>query len=85
MERQQLLESWIKTRFPNKPFTLAPASADASFRRYFRVSFDDSTLVAMDAPPQQEDCTPFVHVAVIASFEHDAWLSKKQSWRTHYA
>ena len=63
MERQQLLESWIKTRFPNKPFTLAPASADASFRRYFRVSFDDSTLVAMDAPPQQEDCTPFVHVA----------------------
>ncbi len=63
MERRQLLEDWIKTQFPDKSFTLAPASADASFRRYFRVSFGDSTLVAMDAPPEYEDCTPFLHVA----------------------
>jgi aminoglycoside/choline kinase family phosphotransferase len=44
-------------------FSLAPASADASFRRYFRVTLPDATLILMDAPPEQEDCRPFVHVA----------------------
>jgi N-acetylmuramate 1-kinase len=63
MERFRLLENWIRTQFPDKPFTLAPASSDASFRRYFRVTFSNGTLIAMDAPPPQEDCTPFVHVA----------------------
>jgi N-acetylmuramate 1-kinase len=43
--------------------TLEPASADASFRRYFRVQARDRTLVIMDAPPPQEDVAPFVHVA----------------------
>lgn len=47
---------------------MAPASADASFRRYFRVTlqkphFGATTLIAMDAPPPQEDCRPFVAVA----------------------
>lgn len=65
MERIQLLENWLKEQFPDKLFTLQPASADASFRRYFRVSFQDQTLIAMDAPPQQEDCTPFTQVAEI--------------------
>lgn len=63
MERLQLLEDWIKAQFPGKHFTIRPASADASFRRYFRISFSNSTLVAMDAPPQQEDCAPFLHIA----------------------
>ncbi len=63
MERFRLLENWIRTRFPDKSFTLSPASADASFRRYFRVTFSDGTLIAMDAPPEQEDCAPFLHVA----------------------
>jgi len=65
MERIRLLENWVKAQFPEKPFTLQPASADASFRRYFRVSFQDQTLIAMDAPPQQEDCTPFIQMAEI--------------------
>lgn len=65
MERMQLLENWLKEQFPAEPFTLQPASADASFRRYFRVSFDDRTFVVMDAPPQHEDCTPFLQVAEI--------------------
>lgn len=65
MERIQLLENWVKDQFPAEPFTLQPASADASFRRYFRVFFDDRTLIVMDAPPQQEDCTPFLRVAEI--------------------
>lgn len=39
------------------------ASADASFRRYFRVDAARGSLVIMDAPPDKEDCKPFVHVA----------------------
>lgn len=65
MERTQQLENWIKTQFPGRLFTLEPASADASFRRYFRISFDDQTLIVMDAPLQHEDCTPFLNVAEI--------------------
>jgi aminoglycoside/choline kinase family phosphotransferase len=43
--------------------TLRPASADASFRRYFRLEAAGGTLIAMDAPPAQEDSRPYVHVA----------------------
>jgi len=43
--------------------SLVPASGDASFRRYFRITAAQGTLVVMDAPPPQEDCTPFVEVA----------------------
>ncbi len=37
-------------------FGLEPASSDASFRRYWRVSHQGATLIAMDAPPEHEDC-----------------------------
>jgi len=63
MDRLQLLQSWLRTLYPDQPLTLSPASADASFRRYFRVSLPEQTLIAMDAPPQQENCQPFVHAA----------------------
>ena len=44
--------------------SLRPASADASFRRYFRVDCaDGSTAIVMDAPPPQEDVRPFIQVA----------------------
>lgn len=65
MIRQQQLIDWLQTILPDAPFSLTPASADASFRRYFRVHLNDSTLIAMDAPPPQENCTPFVHVAEV--------------------
>ncbi|GAC1422741.1 MAG: phosphotransferase [Burkholderiaceae bacterium] len=48
------------------PDTLRPASADASFRRYFRVDTPQGgTLIVMDAPPPQEDVRPFVEVATL--------------------
>ncbi len=47
-----------------RPDTLRPASADASFRRYLRVDTADGTSrIVMDAPPEKENCQPFVHVA----------------------
>jgi aminoglycoside/choline kinase family phosphotransferase len=63
MQRQQQLTQWLQSQMPNEPFTITPASADASFRRYFRATFANRTLIVMDAPPQQEDCRPFLHVA----------------------
>ena len=50
--------------------SLRPASDDASFRRYFRVDAaagQGGSLIAMDAPPTQEDCAPFVHAAEVFS------------------
>lgn len=116
MQRQEQLTEWLHSLFPNEKFAIAPASADASFRRYFRATFETggcntlltkltgrgsnrpaapdettshstrppqtsdqvagypapdgstapcrgSTLIVMDAPPQHEDCRPFLHVA----------------------
>ena len=44
---------------------IAPASADASFRRYFRITNAESTYIIMDAPPEKEDCKPFIRIATI--------------------
>jgi N-acetylmuramate 1-kinase len=62
--RRDALERWLSKQLRGAPFSLTPASEDASFRRYFRASLaDGNTFIAMDAPPDKEDCRPFVHVA----------------------
>ncbi|MBW7901098.1 MAG: phosphotransferase [Rhodocyclaceae bacterium] len=64
MPRTQALREWFERQLPGQPFTLAPASADASFRRYFRATLGDGTTrIVMDAPPEHEDCRPYLHVA----------------------
>jgi aminoglycoside/choline kinase family phosphotransferase len=59
--------AWLEAVAPAHGFdprTLEPASADASFRRYFRLTGAGGTsAIAMDAPPPEEDVRPFVHVA----------------------
>ena len=67
MDRLAQLRTWVAARHPGRPHDIAPASADASFRRYFRVRFTDdgSTRILMDAPPEHEDCRPFIHVATL--------------------
>jgi aminoglycoside/choline kinase family phosphotransferase len=63
VERIEQIRDWLAARFPERTFSLAPASADASFRRYLRVSFaDGESLVVMDAPPAHEDVRPWLHV-----------------------
>ena len=62
--RLAALQRWLAGPLAGPDFTLAPASADASFRRYFRATLADGrSFVAMDAPPDKEDCGPFLHVA----------------------
>ena len=65
MQRQEQLHHWLATVLAKAPYSLAPASADASFRRYFRIDLNGHTLIVMDAPPEHEDCRPFVHVAEV--------------------
>ena len=61
--RREALGRWLAAELPGESFALAPASADASFRRYFRVTLADRTRIAMDAPPEREDSAPFIRVA----------------------
>jgi len=60
--RKHALDQWVSA-YLGEPVAGEPASADASFRRYFRYFHGDTSLVAMDAPPEQEDCRPFVDIA----------------------
>ena len=64
--RLDALRTWLTAQqeaFGLRIETLRPASADASFRRYFRLDAAGGTVIAMDAPPPQEDSRPYVHVA----------------------
>ena len=61
--RSEQLREWLTAHVAAGAFTMQPASADASFRRYFRVAADGRSWIAMDAPPPHEDCRPFVRVA----------------------
>ena len=70
MPRIALLTDWVQSLFaadfPDRQVAIEPASADASFRRYFRVSLPDATTrIVMDAPPEKEDCRPFLAVAAL--------------------
>ena len=65
--RAELFASWLSAVGPQhglNPATVRLASADASFRRYFRVALQTAgSCIIMDAPPDKEDCAPFVKVA----------------------
>ncbi len=72
--RFDALCTWLGRVLPSPMLSIEPASADASFRSYFRLTLSDEqsltpggpavrTLIAMDAPPSREDCRPFVAVA----------------------
>ena len=70
MPRTILLRDWLKQLFahqhPDHEMKPEPASADASFRRYFRIALPDGTTrIIMDAPPELEDCRPFLKVAAL--------------------
>ncbi len=64
--RQAAFARWIDAIAPQQgldPASLAPASADASFRRYLRVRGERGSFIVMDAPPPHEDVRPFVKMA----------------------
>ena len=72
--RQAVFETWysgIQQRYPIAQTSLRLASSDAGFRRYLRVDSRPGgsvgSFIIMDAPPDLENCTPFVHVAQLLS------------------
>ena len=63
MQREHQIRAWLSGVLNVGEFGLEPASADASFRRYLRVTTEQASFVVMDAPPAHEDTGPFCHVA----------------------
>jgi len=65
LDRAEQLRQWLATTLGSGDFSIAPASDDASFRRYFRIRRGEAqpSLIVMDAPPDKENSGPFVHVA----------------------
>jgi hypothetical protein len=61
--RLAALTRWVVEDLGFSGSRIEPASADASFRRYFRLTRGADTYIVMDAPPDREDVTPFVGVA----------------------
>jgi aminoglycoside/choline kinase family phosphotransferase len=61
--RLAMLTRWVLDDLGFTGSRIEPASADASFRRYFRVTRDSETYIVMDAPPDKENVGPFVTVA----------------------
>jgi aminoglycoside/choline kinase family phosphotransferase len=67
------LTDWLDGVLAPAGYSVAPASEDASFRRYFRATLaaphavapHATSLIAMDAPPPMENCRPFVQVAAL--------------------
>jgi len=64
VDRLTQLQQWLESLAENTYTNLEPASADASFRQYFRVthSLHEKTYIVMDAPPEKENSHPFILV-----------------------
>lgn len=63
--RLKQINSWLHNDLKIGNYTIKPASADASFRRYFRIILDNQqneSLIIMDAPPDKEDCAAFIDI-----------------------
>ena len=60
--RLVLIHEWLSRDLGMKPDRVEPASADASFRRYFRVFHQGASSIVMDAPPGKEDVRPYLKV-----------------------
>ncbi|MDE1990174.1 MAG: phosphotransferase [Betaproteobacteria bacterium] len=81
MSRLNALHAWVSQTHPAPLDALTPASSDASFRRYFRLTREDGCWIVMDAPPDKEDCHPFVAVAQLFG---DAGLHVPQVLRADF-
>ena len=65
-ERQSAMRRFAQSALQRTDIAVSSASADASFRSYWRVtgggSSPDATAVVMDAPPDKEDLGPWLDV-----------------------
>lgn len=62
-KRFEALKEWTGRVLGTGAFDIRPVSADASFRRYFRVTLGRRSLIVMDAPPDKDDMRSYVVIA----------------------
>ncbi len=62
-QRQSALAAWLKSCLSDHDVHMQALPADASFRRYFRVTTNGQSFIAMDAPPEKEPIHSFVYLA----------------------
>ncbi len=63
--RKEQLTEWVASQLNSSLPCLYPVSGDASFRRYFRLEKNTQSFIAVDAPPENEDCSSFQRIAKI--------------------
>lgn len=61
-QREQLIQTWLQATLQSDQFEINFLAGDASFRRYARIKLQNKTYMLMDAPPEKEDCAPFVSI-----------------------
>ena len=61
-QREQLIQTWLQATLQSDQFEINYLAGDASFRRYARIKLQNKTYMLMDAPPEKEDCAPFVSI-----------------------
>lgn len=61
-QREQLIQTWLHATLQSNQFEINFLAGDASFRRYARIKLQNKTYMLMDAPPEKEDCAPFVNI-----------------------
>lgn len=62
--RENLLNNWLKRTLADKAYVVSPLTGDASFRRYYRLTYDNGlSQIVMDAPPIKETLDPFINIA----------------------
>lgn len=61
-QRENLIQAWIASVLQSEACEISYLAGDASFRRYARIKLDNKTYMLMDAPPEKEDCAPFVAI-----------------------
>ena len=61
-QRDQIIHTWITSVLDSDQFEINFLPGDASFRRYARIKLNNKTFMLMDAPPDKEDCVPFVTI-----------------------
>ena len=61
-QREQLIQTWLTSVLSSDQFEINFLAGDASFRRYARITLNNKTFMLMDAPPEKEDCRPFVAI-----------------------
>jgi len=62
-KRQDTIIAWLKQLYPEQGISLQSASEDASFRRYFRTTINNTSYIVMDAPPEKENIQAFITIA----------------------